>query len=39
MIAAGCSRIGKNCVNSYTPNCVNSYVPNARNGPKLQLPV
>ena len=35
MIAAGCSRIGKNCVNSYHPNCVNSYVPNARNDPEI----
>ena len=40
MIAAGCSRIGKNCVNSYTQHCVNSFVPNARNDrTQLQLPL
>jgi len=40
MIAAGCSRIGKQGVNSYIPNCVNSYVPTARNDrTQLQLPL
>ena len=35
MIVAGCSRIGKQGVNSYSPNCVNSYVPTARNDPEI----